>query len=158
MASSTNLFTRKGADVLVHRERHSVPCPCLTQEEFRDPIWHKDHPLEPVCNDRGFLADSIERIVKGFVQPTFAMRRIGNQVIEEAFGEVQIDDHIGMFPMIWNNAAVDFENFSQAGDEWIEYNNLRFMVVGWTRIPDPANPNNYDHWELALRRINRDGL
>lgn len=158
MADPTTLFANKGALVTIHREGHTTVCPCLTPEGFRDPIWHLNNPDAPVCNDRGYLPAPIETTIKGFVQPTFAMRRIGNQVIEEAFGEIQIDDHIGIFPMVWNNVPVDFENWSQAGDEWVGFNDMEFIVVGWTRIPDPANAQNYHHWECALRRINRDGV
>jgi hypothetical protein len=77
--------------------------------------------------------------------------------LQNAFGQFQQDDHIGMFPMDWNGNAVVFDDWSQAGDEWVEYNAYRFMVVGWTRIPDPANAALFHHWEVALRRINRNG-
>lgn len=158
MSSSTvnDLLERRGTNVLYHRELHTQECPCRTPEGFRDPAWHKAHPTAPECNSAGYLSDPVEATVKAFVQPVMAGRRsIAMQSITEMFGQVQTDDHIGVFPVEWAGTQLEFDNWSQAGDEYIEYNTWRFVVVGWSAVPSPANAGIIHHYETALRRINK---
>lgn len=154
---STTLFELKGAPVLYHREGDLIPCPCRTPEGYRDPTWHKANPKYPECNAAGFIPQPTEFTVKGFVQPAFsAGSRGGMNRITQLFGEVQTDDHVGMFPMVYRNHVLNFDNWSPAGEEYIEYKGMRFLVVGWSIIPDPHDSSKSHHWEVGLRRINRD--
>jgi hypothetical protein len=152
---ATDLFVRRGSLVTIHKEGKHVPCPCRTPEGFRDPEWHKANPEAPECNAAGFLVEPIIDEIYGFVQPAFTGR--GNQrSLAQMFGEIQQDDHIGMFPLLSNDGTVmDFENWSRATDDYIEYNGMRFTVVGASLIPDPRLPQTDHHWEVALRRINK---
>lgn len=158
MSNTKDIFTRKGAWTTYHREGHTTLCPCVTPEGFRDPIWHKAHPEAPECNARGYLPDPIEYQVKAFVQPVYGARRLSqvSQNLLQAFGEFETDDHIGLFPTSWAGLPLDFENWSDAGDEWVEFNGLRFIVISWIQIPDPHDSSNVHHWEVSLRRINKN--
>lgn len=153
-----NLFQRKGAITTYHREKYTTLCPCVTPEGFRDPIWHKNNPTAPVCNERGYLSDPIEFQIRAFVQPIYGSRRLSaiNQNLLQTFGEIEIDDHLAIVPTEWNGVPLTFDNWSDAGDEWIGYNDKRFIVISWIEIPDPHNSQNIHHFELSLRRINTD--
>lgn len=145
------LFQQKGAPVLIHEEGDLIPCPCRTPEGFRDPAWHKANPEAPECNANGFLFDSVEYIVKAFVQPASYGGR--NMNLTQLFGEVQQDDHIGLFPLMAGNVALDFSNWVDTGADYVQFNGMRFVVVGWSIIPDPHDSSLNHHWEVALRRI-----
>lgn len=131
-------------------------------------LWTDTHPIGPgtdslvdvdipLCNDDGFVPDVIEKIVKGFVQPAFiGLRSRSNQIMIEAFGEVQSDDHIGIFPLEFGNYKLDFTDWSDAGSDWLEFNGMRFIAVTSNQVPAPDNANLNHHWEVALRRINED--
>jgi len=101
------LLLQNGSDVLFHREDSTIPCPCRTPEGFRDPFWHLQAPPgTPVCNAEGMLPDLVHTMtltVKGFVQPIQSTRatRLTSEYIEQMFGEVQADDHLGIFPCNW---------------------------------------------------------
>lgn len=111
----------------------------------------------PVCNDDGIIPVIDERTIKGFVQPAFiSSRSISNQFITQAFGQIQADDHFGFFPMTYKDEAIDFSNWSDAGSDWVEFNDMRFLAITQNVAPAPDNASVSHHWEVALRRINRD--
>jgi hypothetical protein len=152
--SIDTLIERRGAPVLLHTEGDLVPCPCRTPEGYRDPVWHKAHPDEPICNEEGFLDDPIELNVKGFVQPAFYGGR--NVPITQTFGEIRNDDHIVMFPMQTpSGVELDFTTWTDTGADYILFNDLKLIVIGWSKIPDPHDASKFHHWELLLRRIEK---
>lgn len=111
----------------------------------------------PECNDDAIIPVIFERKVKGFVQPAFiSTRSRSNQILIEQFGEMQADDHIGVFPLQYENYQLDFTDWSDAGSDWIEFNGLRFIAVAWNLLPAPDDASVNHHWEVALRRINND--
>ena len=67
------------------------------------------------------------------------------------FGEIEADDHIGIFPCSWGGQNLDFRDWSQHGNEWLEYENNKFFVVNSNLLPDPADGNPFHHWECGLR-------
>lgn len=158
VASFVAMLSQHGSDVVFHRDESLVPCPCLTPEGFRDPEWHAAHPLEPVCNDRGFLPDPnslTEITVKAFVQPAQSTRatRLATEYMADMFGEIQKDDHLGIFPESWKGKVLDFFNWSQSGEDYITYYNRKFLVINANLIPDPSDGNPRHHWEVGLRLI-----
>lgn len=160
--SITDLMNKKGTTIVWHREADLAPCPCLTPEGFRDPTWHAAHPQAIVCTDAGFLPDPFLVNFKGFMQP-ISMGRTGRgssvrQYVAEMFGDVRVDDYVGMFPYDWYGQILDFSDFSQKGDEWIEWNGWRFIIIAWPLIPDPFDTSKFHHWECLLRRINEGGV
>jgi len=153
-----NLLQAYGSTVTYHRDESMVPCPCLTPEGFRDPEWHIANPLAPVCNEQGFIPDpssTTEISVKAFVQPAQSTRltRLSDEYLNQLFGEVQTDDHVGIFPCQWSSTTLDFRDWSQSGEDYVVYNNRKFLVVNANLIPDPSDGNPNHHWELALRLI-----
>jgi hypothetical protein len=149
------LLTDGGSDAVYHREEGGVPCPCRTPEGFRDPQWHIDNPTEPVCNEAGMLPGVVTNLaVKAFVQPaTVGMRTLRSaERIQEMFGEVQRDDHFGVFPCVWNGTTLDFNDWSLVGDDYVLYDNRRFIVVASDKIADVDGDPNH-HWEVALRNV-----
>lgn len=158
VADFIGLVSAHGSDAIYHRDQSLIPCPCRTPEGFRDPEWHEAHPLEPVCNERGFLVDpsATQNIsVKAFVQPAQSTRltRLANEYLTEMFGEVQSDDHVGIFPCEWSSIVLDFYNWSDSGEDYVVYNGRKFLVVNANLIPDPSDGNPFHHWETALRLI-----
>lgn len=151
-----SLIKRRGAPVLYHRENDTTPCPCRTPEGYRDPEWHKANPTQPRCNDAGFLVDPIEFTVKAIIIPASLGGRRGLQTITQLFGQIQTDDHIGVFPIAWANKQLKFDNWSPSGEEYIEYLGMRFIVVAWIVVPSPHDTSIVHHWECGLRRINKD--
>jgi hypothetical protein len=142
-----------GSTVTYHREEAGSVCPCVSPEGFRSPAWHKANPGEPVCNEQGRLASAITNIsVKASIQPVRAsQRRIGERAIE-LFGTVQEDDHLGFFPVEWQGATLDFTDWSDAGEDFIEYDGRRFTCVAADKLPDiDGDPNH--HWECGLRLL-----
>jgi hypothetical protein len=154
-----NLVGRKGSTVLYHRHDSAVPCPCMTPEGYRDPLWHLENPTSAICNAAGYLTDGLTHvIVKAFVQPIQSTRatRLSGEYITTMFGEIQADDHLGIFPVEWAGTRLNFRDWSTAGEDYIEYNGERFTVVNSNMIPDPADGNPEHHWELGLRVINEE--
>lgn len=135
-----------------------VPCPCRTPEGFRDPIWHLQNPGAPECNSSGMLPQpgtTIEITVKAFVQPiqsTRATRLESEQRIIQLFGEVQADDHLGIFPIVWAGQTLQFHNWGSAGEDWVVYDGRRYTVVNANKIPDPGG-DPAGHWEVGLRLV-----
>lgn len=109
--------------------------------------------MAPVCNERGRInVVTTNLLVKAFVQPvqSGAVRRLTSDYMVQLFGEIQQDDHVGIFPLEWASVTFDFETWSQAGEDYIVYRGRRFLVVNANLIPDPADGENH-HWELGLR-------
>lgn len=149
-----NLLNTAGSDVLFHREEGGTACPCLTPEGFRDPAWHLAHPSDPVCNELGMLNPTVTNLsVKAAVQPAFSrsFSRAAER-IDSLLGDVQQDDHIGIFPVVWNGIALNFDNWSEGGEDYILYDNRRFVVVSVDKIPDiDGDPDH--HFEVGLRLV-----
>jgi hypothetical protein len=99
--------------------------------------------------------DTVHVVVKAFVQPAMGGRfsRISDEYLARLFGEVQVNDHIGIFPVVWSNTRLAFEHWSQAGEDYIEYHGQRFVVVNSSLVPDPSDGNPEHHWELGLRLV-----
>lgn len=151
------LLIQRGSDVIYHRDDSSVPCPCRTPEGYKDPIWHLEHPNSPQCNNAGFLIDSntVEFQVKGFVQPIQSSRatRLRSEYVESLFGEIQTDDHLGIFPCEWDGHTLRFEEWGSSTEDWIIYNGNKYTVVNSNLIPDPDDGNPRHHYEVALRLV-----
>jgi hypothetical protein len=149
-----SLLNTAGSDVTYHRESGGTPCPCRTPEGFRDPEWHASHPLEPVCNEEGFLGVTIVEIaVKAAVQPAVSrgVTRVAERV-DALLGEVQQDDHIGIFPVHWGGQALDFSTWGDAGDDYVIYDGRRYIAVSADKLPDiDGDPDH--HWEVGLRLV-----
>lgn len=145
---------RNGSNATYHREGGGTVCPCRSPEGYRSPAWHKAHPAEPVCNETGMLAVVTEFAVKGFVQPaqSAAVRRLTSEYVAALFGEVRSDDHLGIFPLAWKGKTLDFEDWSQAGEDFVIYDGKRYLVVNGNKIPDPDGGKPH-HWEVGLRLI-----
>jgi hypothetical protein len=153
------LVNTHGSSTRYRRVDSLTPCPCRTPEGFRDPEWHLLNPLEPLCDENGMLPDpdaTVDITVKAFVQPVQArgVTRLTIEYIEQMFGTVQADDHLGIFPCSWSGFDLNFYNWSQSGEDFVEYNSRRFNVVNANLIPDPADGNPYHHWEIGLRLMN----
>jgi len=120
------------------------------------------HSSDPICNEAGFLPGTnvIHRQVKAFIQPIQSTRatRLQAEQVLIMFGEIEADDHLGIFPCDWGGASLDFSNWSTSGEDWVEYVQRRFMVVNSNLIPDPADGNPYHHYEVGLRLMNKDPL
>jgi hypothetical protein len=157
LATFLALMEAHGSDVTYHRESGGTPCPCRTREGNRDPKWHKDHPLAPVCNELGMLPVITAFTFKGAVQPVSAggMRRSRtSELVERLFpaGEIRTDDHIGIFPTVWNSNQLDFDLFTDTGESYLIYDGRRFIVVAADKLPDiDGDPDH--HWECGLRLV-----
>jgi hypothetical protein len=149
-----SLLVTAGSDVVYHREEGGTDCPCLTYEGFRDPAWHLANPGAPVCNEQGKLGSIVTHItVKAAVQPALAgTRRVTSRRVEALLGDVQHDDHLGIFPVTWGSATLRFDDWSEDGEDYILYDNRRFIPVGSDKVPDiDGDPNH--HWEVGLRWV-----
>jgi len=152
-----NLLNAHGSDVLYHREEGGTPCPCRTPEGFRDPAWHVLHPAEPICNELGMLDPTItEFIVKAAVQPaqtrTFARQA---ERVDALLGEVEEDDHVGIFPVTWGGHTLDFDRWGEGGEDYIIYDSRRFIAVSSDKMPDiDGDPDH--HFEVGLRLVKAD--
>lgn len=93
----------------------------------------------------------VTKTIKGFVQPAQVLRGNSRETTIQLFGgQVERDDHIGIIPYRYSGSVIDFQNWSAAGEDWIEYNGRRYLVVAANLVPDPASGIPH-HWELALR-------
>lgn len=158
VADFINLVLRHGSDVVYHRDESAVPCPCRTKEGFRNPEWHLQHPAAPVCNAAAMLPQpgtTDEFNVKAFVQPiqSGAVRRLTTEALQQIFGEIESDDHIGFFPVVWQGKMLNFYGWGSATEDWIRYNGRDFTVVAVNLIPDPSDGNPYHHYEVGLRLV-----
>jgi hypothetical protein len=93
--------------------------------------------------------------VKGWVQPvqSGAVRRLTTEQVVELFGEIQADDHLGIFPCEWDGKLLNFYDWGLAAEDWIEYNGRKYTSVSANLIADPPSGNPYHHWEVGLRLI-----
>lgn len=150
------LLKQHGSDVLFHRDDSPVSCPCRTKQGYRDPIWHLQHPAEPQCNEAGMLPDAgttLDINLKAFVHPvqSGAVRRLTSEQISQVFGEIRADDHLGIFPVYWNDIYLEFYNWGQSTEDYIRYGDRDFTVVSANMIPDPSDGSPWHHWEVGLR-------
>lgn len=157
-AQFLSLVSAHGSDVVFHRVDSMIPCPCNTPEGFRDPEWHDENPTAPVCNEEGMLPDPDHEIilsVKAFVQPIQSTRatRLTTEMIQQMFGTVEQDDHLGIFPDQWQGKTLNFWDWSQSGEDFIVYNGRKFFVINANLIPDPSDGNPSHHWECGMRLI-----
>lgn len=149
------LVADRGSVVVFHREGDGTGCPCLSPEGYRNLKWHRDNPDEPICNEQGKLDPAVTELSgKAFVQPvqSGATRRLTSDYAIQLFGEVQQDDHVGMFPEKFNGVTLDFNEWDQSGEDYILYDSRRFLVVNVNRIPAP-DTGELHHIETGLRLI-----
>ena len=152
------LADQRGSMVGYHRDQSSVPCPCRTPEGYRDPIWHIQNPSEPDCNQAGMLSQpgtTASFNFKGWVQPVQAgaVRRLTTEQLLNLFGEIESDDHVGLFPVTWGGNTLNFYDWGLAGEDWISYNGRTFTVVNANLIAAPDTGDPWHHWETGLRLI-----
>jgi hypothetical protein len=118
--------------------------------------------VEPViCNEAGQIAlSAIDISVKAFVQPIQSTRatRLSTEYLQEVFGNIEADDHLGIFPVNWSGQRLEFHNWAQDGSDFIDYDGQRFLVINANMIPDPGDGNPEHHWEVGLRLLRSDGL
>jgi len=117
--------------------------------------------LPSICNEAGEIpGNAVDVMVKAFVQPIQSTRatRLSTEYLQEVFGNIEADDHLGIFPVEWAGTTLSFDEWSQSGEDFIEYDGLRFFVVNSNMIPDPGDGNPRHHYELGLRLIRSDGL
>jgi len=152
------LLSAKASDVRYRKDSSLIPCPCRTPEGFRDPEWHIANPTEPICNEAGFLADpnaTVDITVKAFMQPIQSTRatRLSTEQLIQMFGDIQADDHLGIFPVEWAGKTLDFYEWGSSAEDFVVYHGRRFTVVNANLIPDPDDGNPYHHWEVGARLI-----
>ena len=152
-----NLVATHGSDVLYHKDESVTLCPCLTPEGYRDPIWHLQNPAASVCNSAGMLPSGLTAnfTIKGFVHPvqSGAVRRLTSEQFIALFGEVQMDDHLGIFPCEWGGNVLNFYEWGPAAEDWLEYNARKYTCVSTNLIADPLSGSPFHHWEVGLRLI-----
>ena len=107
----------------------------------------------PMCNEEGIIPFVTTAPVKASIQPaTLGQRGRAAERANQLLGEIQRDDHFGIFPVTWGGVTLDFSAFSDSGDDFIVYDGRRFLVVAADKIPDiDGDPNH--HWEVGLRLI-----
>jgi hypothetical protein len=96
----------------------------------------------------------IDITVKAFIQPIQSSRatRLSTERLVELFGEMQADDHLGIFPISWLGIGLDFYGWGSAGEDYIEYDGRRFQVVNANKFPGPEGMSDH-HWEVGLRLV-----
>ncbi len=122
----------------------------------RDPIWHLQNPTAAICNANGFLSSNpINLLVKAFVQPIQSTRatRLSKETTVQLFGEIQADDHLGIFPIEWAGITLNLRSWGRATEDWIGYDGQKFTVINANKFADPSNGNPNHHWEAGLRLI-----
>lgn len=151
-----SLLKKNGSDAVYHRSDSTTPCPCRTPEGYRDPLWHIEHPNEPECNEAGFLnLNPVHIPVKAFVQPIQSTRatRLSTEYLVEMFGDVQANDHLGVFPKSWAGVELNFNEWSQSGEDYVLFNDDYFTVVNANLLADASGGAVNHHWEVGLRLI-----
>lgn len=150
------LLNSHGQDVHFHRGDSVIPCPCQTPEGFRDPEWHDANPGAPVCDENGMLPDpahTTDLSLKAFVQPSQSTRatRMSPEYLTTMFGEFQEGDHIGIFPCDWNGTLLEFHDWGQSGEDWLEYDGRFYTVVAANLLAAPDTGDPRHHWEIGMR-------
>lgn len=152
------LLRTNGVPCRYRRADSVIPCPCQTPEGFRDPEWHDANPEAPLCDERGFLHDpsaTTDLIVKAFIEPSQTTRgtRLAPEYLAQMFGEFQEGDHIGIFPESWEGILLQFYDWSQSGEDFIQYNGRFYNVVASNLFMTPDTGEPRGHWECGLRLI-----
>jgi hypothetical protein len=109
----------------------------------------------PMCNEQGLIPTVLVSLpVKAFIQPVQAgaVRRLTAEYAQQLFGEVEMDDHLGIFPLSWNGVDLDFFSWSMGGEDYVRYDGRRYIVVSGNKIPDPSGGGPH-HWEVGLRLV-----
>lgn len=152
VAQFNGLLQARGSDVVFQRDQGTVDCPCLTPEGYRDPAWHLAHPTATVCNAHGKIPILVSLLIKAFVQPAQSTRatRLSDEFFQQLFGVVRADDHFGILPLEWSGTTLNFDDWSQDGDDFIQYNGEKFFIVNVNIIPDPSDGQPH-HAEVGLR-------
>lgn len=130
------------------------------------PQWHDTLPVNFIniadpylvaqCDAEGKVENPLWLIpTKAFVQPvqSGAVRRLTTEALAQMFGEIQSDDHLGIFPCSWLGRGIDFNDWSMSTRDYVLYNGQKFNVVSVNLIPDPGNGHPDHHWEVGLRLI-----
>lgn len=157
-AHTVAIFQSNGSSVRYFRVDSQIPCPCRTPEGYRDLDWHLQHPTATMCDPNGMLPDpanTIDKMIKAFVQPVTSARgaKLPAEVLPQLFGgDLQADDHIGIFPEAWDGAELNFFEWGRSGEDFVEYGGRRFTIVNSNLIPDPSGDPR-GHWECGLRLI-----
>jgi hypothetical protein len=150
-----------GSSILYNRQAEDNPCPCRTPEGYRDPIWHLQHPNSAMCNEAGFLPspNDVNLTVKAIFTPIQSTRatRLRSQYILADFGEIETGDHLGIFPGSWAGVTLNFYDWGTSGDDYLEHDGRRFMVIHSNAIPDPDG-GDFHHWEVGCRLISSEAL
>jgi len=149
------LLNRRGLDVTYHKDYGNVACPCISPEGYRNPEYHLKNPGQPVCNERGFFPDVTEFKVKAFIMPIIGYRSVQIQLVYQNFGNVDINDRIGIFPFEWNGYKLDFPNWDVhgGGDYILLPDGTKFTSINYRLVPDPHTGLLNHHYELQLRLI-----
>lgn len=147
------LITQMGSPVTFHREDGGTSCPCRTPEGFRDPAWHRNNDTAPVCNEQGFLSTvTIDIQTRAVINPPRMRGNRGSDRSNVLLGETQAGDRIGIFPTEWSGFALDFYDWSDAGEDYIVFDGRRYVVVESAKVTDiDGDPNG--HWEVGLRLV-----
>jgi hypothetical protein len=156
-----DLLLKNGSDAVYHRDDSTLECPCRTPEGYRDPAWHLQNPNEPLCNEAGFLSGTPTHIpLKAFVQPIQSTRatRLSTEYLLQMFGDIQADDHLGVFPKTWGSVTLNFKNWGRSGEDYIEFDGCRYTVVNANLLADASGGAVNHHWELGLRLITKEPL
>jgi hypothetical protein len=147
------IFERMGTMVTYHREDGGSPCPCRSEEGFRSPAWHHDNPSAPVCNEQGFLSPVVTEVrLKALVQPPRMRGMRQAQRVNDLLGEIRADDRIGIFPTHADSATLNFDDWSDAGEDWIVYDGKRYVVVEAQKLADVDGDPDH-HWEIGMRLV-----
>lgn len=146
------LLSRTGSDVLFHREEPGDDCPCRTPEGFRDPAYHLQLPMAPLCNEQGFVDPVVtEFFIKASVQPAFSGLSRHSQRVNDLLGEIRRGDQIGFLPISWSGKVLDLEDWSDAGEDYLVYGGKRYMLTSFDLLPDlDGSPH---HYEAGLRLL-----
>jgi hypothetical protein len=133
-ATLDGLLKTMGSDVVFHREDGGTRCPCVSPEGFRMPAFHRMNPTAPICNEQGFLNPTIIEVrTKAAIQPPRLRGNRGAQRVDLLLGEVESGDRIGIFPVESAGVRMDFDAWSDAGEDYITYDGKRYLVVELTK-------------------------
>jgi hypothetical protein len=140
-----------GTPVTYHRETGGTVCPCVSPEGYRSPSWHLLNDTAPVCNEAGKLTPTIVNLsVLASIQPIRGTRFV--ERVTEMVGEIQRDDQLGFFPVIWQSQRLEFRDWDDSGAQYIVYDGQRYLAINADKLPDiDGDPDH--HWEVALRLI-----
>lgn len=104
------------------------------------------------CNEQGFLADVVEFVIKGSIQPAQTGYLRVSQRSNALLGEVLVGDKLGILPCVWDGNPLDLDRWSDAGEDYLLYDGRRYMVVSFDKLPDVDGSPNH-HYECGLRLL-----